>query len=69
MTEYMINTVEGALEELNTLVSHYKHERDKKDEKGEEKMSISYQGSVLGLLMLKAQITGEELEKTEWWLL
>ena len=67
MTDYRINTVEEVLDELNTLVSHYKHERDKKDEQGQEKMSISYQGSVLGLLMLKAQITGEELEQTKWW--
>ena len=67
MTEYAINDVEGVLDEISTLISHYSHERDKREEKEQEKMAISYQGSVLGLLMLKARITGEELERTKWW--
>lgn len=67
MTDYLINNIDEVLEELDTLVAHYSHERDKKDAEGHEKMSISYQGSVLGLLMLKAKITGEELERTTWW--
>ena len=41
--------------------------RDINDEKGLEKMAISYQGSALGLRMLKSSITGEEFEN-RWWL-
>ena len=66
MTEYEIYTVEGVLEEIDTLISHYEKQRDIYDEKGLEKMSISYQGSALGLKMLKAMITGEEIENNEW---
>ena len=67
MTEYIIPTVEGVLEEIDTLISHYEKQRDKNDEKGLEKMAISYQGSALGLRMLKSSITGEEFEN-RWWL-
>ena len=67
MTEYVIYTVEGVLEEIDTLISHYERQRDINDEKGLEKMAISYQGSALGLKMLKSSITGEEFENT-WWL-
>lgn len=38
MTEYLINTVEGVLEELDTLISNYKHQRDKYDEEEHENM-------------------------------
>ena len=67
MTEYEIYTVEGVLEEIDTLISQYERQRDINDEKGLEKMAISYQGSALGLKMLKSSITGEEFENT-WWL-
>ena len=67
MTEYAIYTVEGVLEEIDTLISQYERQRDINDEKGLEKMAISYQGSALGLKMLKSSITGEEFENT-WWL-
>lgn len=66
MTKYLINSVEDVLNEIDTLVSHYKYQRDKKEMEGRERMSISYQGSILGLLMLKANITGKSLaEMTE----
>lgn len=67
MTKHAINDIDGVLDEIDTLVAHYSRQRDNYDEKGKEKMAVSYQGSVLGLLMLKAHITGEELEQTKWW--
>lgn len=60
MTEHEINTVEGVLETIEELITYYTTQSREYEEKGLEKMSISYNGSTLSLKLLKARILGEE---------
>lgn len=60
MTDYEINTVEGVLNEIEELITYYTNQSQEYEEKGLDKMSISYYGSTLSLKLLKARILGEE---------
>ncbi len=59
MTEHEINTIEGVLETIEELIIYYNNQSREYEEKGLEKMSISYNGSTLSLKLLKARILGE----------
>lgn len=65
MSEYLIDNVEEVLIVIDELIDNYQVQHDERTEKGQERMAISFNGSILGLKALKARITGEDLELTK----